>query len=333
DILTCYASIALKNNYCKPDICEEPFILIEEGRHAVVEQIQSDTGFIPNTVNLKDGELHIITGPNMSGKSTLIRQVALIILMAQTGSWVPAKVCKFGIVDKIFTRVGAFDRLAFGQSTFMLEMLETSHILHNATSESLIILDEVGRGTSTYDGLSLAWAIAEHIVSSIECKTLFATHYHQLSELDESYQRVKNFHLTAKERNGKLLLLYKLQEGATDHSFGISVAKMAGVPQSVILEAQKKLLHLESISNGIPKIRASKHKKGQPRQLSLVEALSKNINHQNYITELKDLKLTILAFLRNYSGIDINFKTPIEALQQLGELVEAIKDLESKIQE
>jgi len=333
DVLSCYASIALKNNYCKPEICEESHILIEEGRHAVVEQIQSDTGFIPNNVNLKDIELHIITGPNMSGKSTLIRQVALIILMAQTGSWVPAKMCKFGIVDKIFTRVGAFDRLAFGQSTFMLEMLETAHILHNATSKSLIILDEVGRGTSTYDGLSLAWAIAEYIVSSIKCKTLFATHYHQLSELDESYQMVKNFHLTAKERNGKLMLLYKLQEGSTDHSFGISVAKMAGVPQSVILEAQKKLLYLESISDSVPKKITSKHKKGQPRQLSLAEALSKNINHQNYIVELKDLKLTILAFLKNYSGIDINFKTPIEALQQLGELVEAMKNLESKIQE
>jgi DNA mismatch repair protein MutS len=333
DILSCYASIALKNNYCKPVLCEESYILIEEGRHAVVEQIQNDTGFIPNTVNLKDGELHIITGPNMSGKSTLIRQVALIILMAQAGSWVPAKVCKFGIIDKIFTRVGAFDRLAFGQSTFMLEMLETAHILHNATSQSLIILDEVGRGTSTYDGLSLAWAIAEHVVSTIECKTLFATHYHQLSELDESYQRVKNFHLTAKERNGKLMLLYKLQEGSTDHSFGISVAKMAGVPHNVILEAQRKLLHLESISDGIPKIIGNKHKKGQPRQLSLAEALSKNISNQNNASELKDLKLTILAFLRNYSGIDINFKTPIEALEQLGELVEAMKNLESKIQE
>ncbi|MHA2112407.1 MAG: DNA mismatch repair protein MutS [Candidatus Hodarchaeales archaeon] len=333
DILACYASIALKNSYCKPDICEDSYILIEEGRHAVVEQIQSDTGFIHNTVSLKDGELHIITGPNMSGKSTLIRQVALIILMAQTGSWVPAKVCKFGIVDKIFTRVGAFDRLTFGQSTFMVEMLETAHILNNATSRSLIILDEVGRGTSTYDGLSLAWAIAEHIVSNIECRTLFATHYHQLSELDESYQRVKNFHLTAKERNGKLMLLYKLHEGATDHSFGISVAKMAGVPQSVILEAQKKLLYLESISDGIPKVQIKNHKKGQPRQLSLAEALSKSINHQNYNAELKDLKLTILAFLKNYSGIDINFKTPIEALQQLGDLVEAMKELESKIQE
>ncbi|MHA2330143.1 MAG: DNA mismatch repair protein MutS, partial [Candidatus Hodarchaeales archaeon] len=169
DVLTCFASTALLNKYCNPQIIEGTSLIIEDGRHAVVEYLQQDTGFVPNSVQLEENELHIITGPNMSGKSTLIRQVALMVLMAQTGSWVPAKSFKFGIVDKIFTRVGAFDRLAFGQSTFMLEMLETAHILHNATERSMVILDEVGRGTSTYDGLSLAWAIAEHIVLNIKC--------------------------------------------------------------------------------------------------------------------------------------------------------------------
>jgi DNA mismatch repair protein MutS len=299
----------------------------------VVEQLQTTTGFVPNSVNLDEGELHIITGPNMSGKSTLIRQVALMVLLAQTGSWVPAKSFKFGIVDKIFTRVGAFDRLAFGQSTFMLEMLETAHILHNATDRSLIILDEVGRGTSTFDGLSLAWAIAEHIVLNLKCMTMFATHYHQLSELAETSPKVKNFHLTAKERNGKLMLLYKIQKGATDHSFGISVAKMAGVPQNVILEAQKKLLEIETISENKPGILPFKTTKGQPRQLSLDEAFSQSINTEKFESELKDLKFTILAFLKNFTGIDINYKTPLEALEQLGEIVEEMKKLESKINE
>ncbi|MFX0152636.1 MAG: LAGLIDADG family homing endonuclease, partial [Candidatus Hodarchaeota archaeon] len=231
--------------------------------------------------------------------STYIRQVALIILMAQTGSWVPASRCKFGIIDKIFTRIGAFDRLAFGQSTFMLEMLETAHILHNASSNSLIILDEVGRGTSTFDGLSLAWAIAEHIVKEIKSKTLFATHYHQLSELENQFSEIKNYHLTAKERNGKLVLLYKVKPGSTDHSFGISVAKMAGVPKNVILEAQKKLLELESISNSNFLPRSKIKEKQQPRQLSLVEALSKNIGQQKLEKELNDLKYETIAFLKN----------------------------------
>lgn len=333
DTLTCFALTALKNKFCRPVISKTPTLSLEEGRHAVVEQLQTETGFIPNSVNMGTGELHIITGPNMSGKSTLIRQVALMVLLAQTGSWVPAKSFEFGIVDKIFTRVGAFDRLAFGQSTFMVEMLETAHILHNATDRSLIILDEVGRGTSTFDGLSLAWAIAEHIVSNLKCKTMFATHYHQLSELAETSSRVKNFHLTAKERNGKLMLLYKIQKGATDHSFGISVAKMAGVPQSVILEAQKKLLVLEAISENKPGLISAKASKGQPRQLSLVEAFSQNINQEKFESELKDLKFTILSFLKNYTGIEINYKTPMEALQQLGELIEEMKKLETKVNE
>ena len=265
--------------------------------------------------------------------STLIRQTALIVLMAQTGSWVPADSLKLGIVDKIFTRVGAFDRLAFGQSTFMLEMIETAHILHNATSRSLIILDEVGRGTSTFDGLSLAWAIAEQIVSAIKCKTLFATHYHQLSELESTFSEVKNFHLSAKERNGKLLLLYKLQENATDHSFGISVAKMAGVPKSVILNAQKKLLELESTSDNMIPPSGKKVAKGGFRQLSLEEAFSQDVSQSKYKSELKELKFTILAFLKNYTNIDVNYKTPIEALKQLEDLIKEMKNLEVDIQD
>ena len=333
DVMVCFAFTALKNNYCRPQFINEPIIAITGGRHPVLEQLQRDTGFVPNDVFLENGELHIITGPNMSGKSVFIRQVALIVLMAQTGSWVPAQSCKLGITDKIFTRVGAFDRLAFGQSTFMIEMLETAHILHNSTSNSLIILDEVGRGTSTFDGLSLAWAIAEHIAKEKKSKTLFATHYHQLSELENHYSTIKNYHQTAKERNGKLILLYKIKEGSTDHSFGISVAKMAGIPNQVIYEAQKKLLELETTSETNSLTIQKDNIKGQPRQLSLAEALSKSVGHQRIEKELKNLRLEILAFLKNNTDIDINYKTPIEALQQLGQLIEDMRVLEKKIEE
>ncbi|MHA2306877.1 MAG: DNA mismatch repair protein MutS, partial [Candidatus Hodarchaeales archaeon] len=333
DVLVCFSYTTLKNNFCKPEFIDEPTLNIIEGRHPVVEYIQKDTGFVPNDTFLGKGELHIITGPNMSGKSTFVRQVALIVLMAQAGSWVPAQNCKLGITDKIFTRVGAFDRLAFGQSTFMLEMLETAHILNNSTSNSLIVLDEVGRGTSTFDGLSLAWAIAEHIGKDIKCKTLFATHYHQLSELDQFSTRVKNFHQTAKERNGKLILLYKIKEGSTDSSFGISVAKMAGVPKQVIHQAQKKLLELESSSFESNSLPQNFMTKGHTKQLSLAEALSRNVNQQQAEQQLKDLRFDILSFLKNYLDIDINHKTPIEALQQLGQLIEDIRDFEQKVRE
>ena len=333
DVLVCFTFTALKNDYCKPQFIDEPIISITDGRHPVVEHLQKETGFVPNNIFLGNGELHIITGPNMSGKSVFIRQVALIVLMAQTGSWVPAKICKLGITDKIFTRVGAFDRLAFGQSTFMLEMLETAHILHNSTINSLIILDEVGRGTSTFDGLSLAWAIAEHVAKEKKSKTLFATHYHQLSELETHYSAIKNFHMTAKVRNGKLVLLYKIKEGSTDHSFGISVAKMAGIPKPVIIEAQKKLLELETTSDTTILPRRKGKITTQPKQLSLAEALSKNVDQQQLERELKNLRLEILAFLKNYTDVDINYKTPVEALQQLGQLIEDMRELEKKIQE
>jgi len=331
DVIICYTFTAIRNNFIKPKFVEEKGIEITDGRHPVVELLQTESGFVPNSTDLKQGEFHIITGPNMSGKSTFIRQVAVIILMAQAGSWVPANACRLNIFDKIFTRVGAFDRLAFGQSTFMLEMLETAHILNNSTQDSLVILDEVGRGTSTYDGLSLAWAIAEHIARNIKCMTLFATHYHQLSELENFSKRIKNFHMTAMERNGKLMLLYKIKEGSTDHSFGISVAKMAGIPNSVILSAQKKLLKLESFSTEYNSETITDRK--GPRQLSLVEALSNTTKKQERLKKLEDLRIEILAFLKNYINIDINFKTPIEALQDLEEIIKDIKRLYNDIQE
>jgi DNA mismatch repair protein MutS len=215
----------------------------------------------------------------------------------------------------------------------MLEMLETAHILHNSTSNSLIILDEVGRGTSTFDGLSLAWAIAEYIAREKKSKTLFATHYHQLSELENQYSVVKNYHQTAKVRNGKLVLLYKIKEGSTDHSFGISVAKMAGIPKPVILEAQKKLLELEAVSDTTTIPSSKEAVSRQPRQLSLAEAFSKNVDQQQLEKKVKNLKFEILAFLKNYTDIDVNYKTPIEALQQLGQIVKDMQELEKKLEE
>ncbi|MFW9905629.1 MAG: DNA mismatch repair protein MutS [Candidatus Thorarchaeota archaeon] len=309
-----------------------------------LEEIDEKHYFYDKIDNIETSESEVFdfTVPNGSSfvgngiinhNSVFIRQVALIVLMAQTGSWVPAKECNLGIIDKIFTRVGAFDRLAFGQSTFMLEMLETAHILHNSTPDSLIILDEVGRGTSTFDGLSLAWAIAEYIARDKKSKTLFATHYHQLSELEKQYSIVKNYHQTAKVRNGKLVLLYKVREGSTDHSFGISVAKMAGIPNPVILEAQKKLLELESTSDTTTIPRSKEEVSRQPRQLSLAEALSKNVDQQQLENKLKSLKFELLAFLKNYTDIDVNYKTPIEAIQQLGHIVKDMQDLEKKLEE
>lgn len=333
DVLICFALTAIKNNYCNPEITDDEVMEISDGRHPVVERVlPSETDFIPNDVSLNEGELHIITGPNMSGKSTFIRQIALIVLMAQVGSWVPAQTCRMGITDRIFTRVGAFDRLAFGQSTFMLEMLETATILRNATPQSLIILDEVGRGTSTFDGLSLAWSVAEYIATSLKAKTLFATHYHQLAELDQHYPTIKNYHQTATERNGKLILLYKIKKGSTDHSFGISVAKMAGVPKAVINNAQKKLLELEqlSVSDSFPQ--RSQSTRTQPRQMSLAEAMAKNVSQHQLELELKDLRMEVLAFLKNYVTIDVNYKTPVDALRELGELVDDLRQLEKKLE-
>ncbi|MFW9857065.1 MAG: DNA mismatch repair protein MutS [Candidatus Thorarchaeota archaeon] len=332
DVLLCFAFTARKNNYCRPEINDEPTIDIQGGRHPVVEQLQRETGFVANDVLINDGELHIITGPNMSGKSTFIRQVALIALMAQAGSWVPAHTCRMGIVDRIFTRIGAFDRLAFGQSTFMLEMLETANILRNATPQSLIILDEVGRGTSTFDGLSLAWSVAEYIATSLNAKTLFATHYHQLAELEQDYPIIKNYHQTATERNGKLILLYKIKKGSTDHSFGISVAKMAGVPKPVITNAQKKLLELEEHSGSNSFLKPIKGDPTRPRQMSLAEALAKNVSQQQLEQEFKNLRMEILAVLKNYVNIDVNYKTPIDALRELGELVNDLRELEKKLE-
>jgi DNA mismatch repair protein MutS len=248
DVLACFAENARLFGYCRPEIRDEGIIQITEGRHPVLDQLMTQQRFIPNDTHLNctETQIMLITGPNMAGKSTYIRQVALLVILALTGSFIPARSARIDLVDKVFTRIGASDNLTAGQSTFMVEMLETANILNNATRKSLVILDEIGRGTSTFDGLSLAWAIVEHLHNQIGAKTLFATHYHELTELAERLPRLKNFNIAVKEWNEQIVFLHKILPGSTDKSYGIQVARLAGIPMPVIQRAKIILENLEA---------------------------------------------------------------------------------------
>ncbi|MBI2668355.1 DNA mismatch repair protein MutS [Candidatus Woesearchaeota archaeon] len=237
DVLCCLAKIAHEHQYCRPQFVKQNIIQLGKSRHPVVEQLESQ--FIPNDILLGSGEMMLITGPNMAGKSTLMRQVALTVLLAQIGSFVPAEEAILGITNRIFTRVGAYDDLSSGQSTFMVEMTETANIMHNATENSLIILDEIGRGTSTFDGVSIAWSVAEYIYNNIRARTFFSTHYHVLNKLAEKCPRIKNYNLAVRESQGEIVFLRKLVEGGTDQSYGIHVAKLAGLPVDIVQRAQE----------------------------------------------------------------------------------------------
>jgi len=249
DTLAGFAELAVTNRYCRPEISEDLVLDIKQGRHPVIETLMAPgEEYIANDLMLDNDsqQIIILTGPNMAGKSALLRQTALIVLMAQIGSFVPAEAAHIGITDKIFTRVGASDNISRGESTFMVEMIESSTILHNLSERSLVLLDEIGRGTSTFDGMSIAWAIVEYIHETpFKAKTLFATHYHELNELETIYERVKNYHVSVKEVDNKVIFLRKLCRGGVAHSFGLHVARMAGMPQSVIDSAQRKLNRLE----------------------------------------------------------------------------------------
>jgi DNA mismatch repair protein MutS len=250
DCLAAFAELAVTNKYCRPEISEDLLLDIKQGRHPVIETLMAPgEEYIANDLMLNNDsqQIIILTGPNMAGKSALLRQTALIVLMAQIGSFVPAQSAHIGVTDKIFTRVGASDNISRGESTFMVEMIESSTILHNLSERSLVLLDEIGRGTSTFDGMSIAWAIVEYIHETpYKAKTLFATHYHELNELETIYERVKNYHVSVKEVDNKVIFLRKLCPGGVAHSFGIHVARMAGMPQAVIDSAQRKLNHLEA---------------------------------------------------------------------------------------
>ncbi|HOF28926.1 MAG TPA: DNA mismatch repair protein MutS, partial [Anaerolineaceae bacterium] len=251
DCLLSFGSVAALNKYTRPQLSAEKGLRINAGRHPVVERMRSETRYIPNDVVFEEGEIvRLITGPNMSGKSTYLRQVVLTVLMAQIGSFVPAEHAEIGLVDRVFTRIGAQDAIHQGQSTFMVEMLETANILNNASPRSLLILDEIGRGTSTYDGISIAWAIIEHLHSHPKLKplTLFATHYHELTELADLYPGVRNYNVAVSEADGSVVFLHKIVPGAADRSYGIHVAQMAGLPPSVITRANEILKQLEQSS-------------------------------------------------------------------------------------
>jgi DNA mismatch repair protein MutS len=247
DVLSALAELARQRNYCRPEVVEEPVLRILDGRHPVLDVLEPDGTFVPNDVAAggPQGTILLITGPNMSGKSTYIRQAALIALMAQIGSFVPAREATIGVADRIFARVGASDELARGQSTFMVEMTETARILNTATPRSLVILDEIGRGTSTYDGISLAWAVVEHLVEHVGCRTLFATHYHELTDLEKSLAGVKNLNVAVREWQDEVVFLHKIVEGAADKSYGIHVARLAGVPRAVVERGKQILAQLE----------------------------------------------------------------------------------------
>ncbi|CAH2031448.1 DNA mismatch repair protein MutS [Trichlorobacter ammonificans] len=309
DILQGLATVAVERNYCRPTVDDGDRIEIIEGRHPVVEAMNLGERFVPNDT-LLDGEAHqilMITGPNMAGKSTYMRQTALIVLMAQIGCFVPATSARIGIADRIFTRVGAGDNLARGQSTFMVEMMETAHILRNATPKSLVVLDEIGRGTSTFDGLSIAWAVAEYLHDTEQCRarTLFATHYHELAELAASRERITNLTVAVREWNDQVIFLRTIVPGAASHSYGIQVARLAGMPADVIERAKEVLKNLEEgeFEQGAPRIAKSHRKTAIPdsRQFSLFEPQGDLLRER-----LKKL---------NISGM-----TPLEALNLLDEL-------------
>ena len=309
DCLLSFSKIAERNNYTRPKIDDSTNLKITKGRHPVIEQqLESLKSYVPNDINLNqiDQQLMMITGPNMSGKSALLRQTALIVLMAQIGSYVPVEAAEIGLVDKIFTRVGASDNISMGESTFMVEMNETASILNNLSENSLVLLDEIGRGTSTYDGVSIAWSIAEYIHNHpAKAKTLFATHYHELNEMTNKFERIKNFNVSIKRKNNEILFMRTLKPGGSNHSFGIHVARMAGMPENVVKNAQELLQQLEaSRSNGNNIIESKK------LQLSFFDV------EDPVMQKIKEMLI----------GIDIDSLTPIEALMKLNEIKKTISD-------
>jgi DNA mismatch repair protein MutS len=313
DCLLNLAEVADQNDYCRPEMTIDGRIHIEDGRHPVVEKMITAERFVPNTVSMDNetNQILIITGPNMAGKSTVLRQVALLVIMAQMGSFIAAKKASISVVDRIFTRVGALDNLSQGQSTFMVEMQETANILNNAGEHSLVIMDEIGRGTSTYDGLSIAWAVVEylHDLHKTGVKTLFATHYHELTDLAQQKPRVKNYNIAVKEWSDEIIFLRKLVEGATNRSYGIQVARLAGIPGAVINRSKKILYRIENKEQDLTDALSDKETgKAGPQQMDL-------FGKKDHI------------FVEKLSKLDISKMTPLEALNYLNTLRDEAKDI------
>jgi len=313
DCLLNLAEVADQNDYCRPEMTVDGHIHIEDGRHPVVEKMITGERFVPNTVSMDNetNQILIITGPNMAGKSTVLRQVALLVIMAQMGSFIPAQKASISVVDRIFTRVGALDNLSQGQSTFMVEMQETANILNNAGEHSLIIMDEIGRGTSTYDGLSIAWAVVEylHDLHETGVKTLFATHYHELTDLAQQKLRVKNYNIAVKEWNDEIIFLRKLVDGATNRSYGIQVARLAGIPGEVINRSKKILYRIEN------------------KEQDLTDALSNKETGKTGPQQMGLFGKKDHFFVEKLSKLDISKITPLEALNYLNELRDKAKDI------
>lgn len=341
DCLSSFALVALENNFCKPEISEFGEIDIKGGKHPVIEKILPTGAFVSNDTFLdnKEEQLLLITGPNMAGKSTYMRQVALIVIMAQIGSFVPAASARISICDKIFTRIGASDDLSAGKSTFMVEMWEVANILKNATNKSLILLDEVGRGTSTYDGLSIAWAVIEYICNTegLQSKTLFATHYHELTKLEGLIKGVKNYSVSVKEIGNEIVFLRKIVPGGIDQSYGIEVAKLAGLPQVVIDRAKELLLHLENTEDSANKdmniccedleSKADKElkTKNENESISLKEAA---VSHSKELVQLNFMDIEKENIIKELVSTDILNLTPMEGFNKLYELIKKAKTIQ-----
>jgi DNA mismatch repair protein MutS len=323
DALLSFARAAADYGYVRPDLDDSGLLEIEEGRHPVVERMLGTEPFVPNDVRLDrdDGQILILTGPNMAGKSTLLRQVALTALMAQAGSFVPARRARLGRCDRIFTRVGASDNLARGQSTFMVEMTETAQILSNATARSLVVVDEIGRGTSTFDGLSIAWAVAEYLHDTIGARTLFATHYHELTDLARDRPRVRNASLAVRESGGRVIFLRKLVAGGASRSYGLEVARLAGLPGTLLRRAREILANLESgelDEAGRPALSRGRAASAATRedqdQLSLFQPPA---SQPSPVDEV----------LRE---VDLNHTTPLQALELIGAWQQLLADREKQ---
>lgn len=315
DCLLSFAKAAEEHRYVRPVVADNCVLQIKAGRHPVIEtQLPMGEEYVPNDIELdaEQQQIMIITGPNMAGKSALLRQTALITLMAQMGCFVPAEAARIGLVDKIFTRVGASDNISLGESTFMVEMTEASDILNNVTPRSLVLFDELGRGTSTYDGISIAWAIVEylHEHKGAQARTLFATHYHELNEMEKNFSRIKNYNVSVKELNGKVIFLRKLMRGGSEHSFGIHVAEIAGMPKSIVNRANTILKQLEAdnASVGVESRQNLGSSSAAGMQLSFFQL------DDPVLCQIRDEIL----------GLDINNLTPVEALNKLNEVKKII---------
>jgi DNA mismatch repair protein MutS len=315
DVLSTLADVAAREGYVRPTMTDDFELDINAGRHPVVERMMPRDKFIPNDLLLaQDARMIILTGPNMAGKSTVLRQIGLIVLMAQVGSFVPASSARIGIVDRIFTRVGASDNLVRGQSTFMVEMSETSAILHTATSRSLVLLDEIGRGTATYDGVSIAWAVSEHIHDAVGCKTVFATHYHELTQLSDELVALRNYNVAVREAGDQILFLHRLQPGGADRSYGIEVGRLAGLPAPVISRAREILALLE----GEQLVRGEKLSGGSNRLVIRRAPVVAN-------DQLGLFAAAPNPVVERLASIDVNGLTPLQALSLLAELVDEAK--------